>query len=245
MASDGFNLRAERMETVFLRGLAPDLELDVNWVRPVVVHLFSGEKRVVQWSFPSMRGLVAFPDGPYGCAHGGPKWYVGSDLFDNRSQKPVLIELEVDFDLDGESVAEPSKDYKLQLTYRAEDNWRVVYDKDQTYAGFTFATLDAQGAKKAGKRRIRIVIDPAKQLKGLARHTIGGVDTAWLRFELTKAKLSHTNEDKTISPISPRIHAIRLGADKTLGDGTYDQPPSKSLACRGRPPSIESAASTA
>ena len=232
MASDGFNLRAERLETVFLRGLAPDLELNLNWVRPVVVHLFSGEEARRAVSLPVDEGPWSpFQMAPTVSPTIGQKWYVGSDLFDNRAQSPVLIELEVDFDLEGESVLEPEKDYKLQLTYRAEDNWRVVYDKKQTYAGFTFQTLDPQGAKKAGKRRIRIVINPATQLKGLARYKIGEVDTAWLRFELTKANLSHTKEDKTIAPISPRIHAIRLGADKTLGDGTYEQPlPNPSVA---------------
>lgn len=232
MAADGFNIRAERLETVHLRGLAPDLELGLNWVRPVVVHLFSGEQARRAVSLPLDEGPWSpFQMAPTVTPTIGQKWYVGSDLFDNRSQASVLVELEVDFDLDGESVPEPDTKYKLQLTYRADDNWRVVYDKEQTYASFTFKTLDPQGAKKAGKRRIRLVIDPAKQLKGLARHTVGDVETAWLRFEITKANLSHTNDDKTISPISPRIHSIRLGADKTLGNRTYDQPlPNPSVA---------------
>lgn len=224
MASDGFNLRAERLETVFLRGLAPDLELALNWIRPVVVHLFSGEEARRATELPIDEGPWSpFQLAPNVAPSLGHKWYVGSDLFDNRSQKPILVELEVDFECDGESVLEPDKDYKLQLTYRAEDNWRVVYDKAQTFAGFTFKTLDEQGAKKAGRRRVRLVIDPSKQLKGLSRHAVGGVDTAWLRFELTKANLTQTNEDKTVSPVSLRIHAIRLGADKTLGDGTYEE----------------------
>ena len=42
MATDGYNLRAERIETVYLRGMMPNLELSATWLRPVVVHLANG-----------------------------------------------------------------------------------------------------------------------------------------------------------------------------------------------------------
>ena len=43
MATDGFNLRAERLGAAFIRGLAPDLELDLNWQRPVRLSMMCGE----------------------------------------------------------------------------------------------------------------------------------------------------------------------------------------------------------
>ena len=142
------------------------------------------------------------------------------------------MELELAFEVNGEPVPEPVKDYQLQMSYRAEDNWRVVYSKDKLFTGFTFSKFDPDGAKKGGRRRVRIVLDPAEQLKGLARHEIGGVETAWLRVELIKSNLS-TREDKKgpILPVVPRIYAVRLGADRTLGDGTYEHPiPNPKLA---------------
>ncbi|MCB9764011.1 MAG: baseplate J/gp47 family protein [Alphaproteobacteria bacterium] len=225
MATDGFNLRAERRETVFIRGFIPELELDVNWVRPVQVTMLAGDdpRRVLPllldegpWS-PFQMNAVLPPTI-------GRKWYVGSDLFENRRQAPVLVEIEIGFEMNGEPVVEPVEDYMLQLTYRAEDSWRVVYSPDKVYTGFTFGTLDEEGAKKAGRRRVRMIIDPKDQLKGLARHEVGGVETTWLRFELIKSNLTGQDAKKNTHPVVPRIYGVRLGADKTLGDGTYEQP---------------------
>jgi len=227
MANDGFNLKAERVETVFLRSLAPDLDLDLSWRRPVEIDMFAGDdpRRVERllldeapWS-PFQINAALSPTI-------GRKWYIGSDLFENRAQKQVLVEIEVSFECNGEAVAEPENDYLMQLTYRAGDNWRVVWSDDKRYAGFTFAgiELDKDAAKKPGKRRVRLVLDPKEQLKGLARHTVGERETTWIRLELVKSNLTFEDKEKNRHPIVPRIHAVRLGADKTLGDGTYEQP---------------------
>jgi len=225
MASDGFNLRAERVEVAFIRGLVPDLELDLNWIRPVEVDLFSGDdpRRVERclsdeapWS-PFQIAAVIAPTI-------GRRFYVGSDLFENRRQAPVLVEIEIGFEMNGELIEEPDEKYSIQLTYRAEDNWRVVWSEDKIYAGFRFSDLDPDGAKRKARRKVRLILDPKTQLKGLARHTVGTVETTWLRLELVKSNLTGTDKDKKEHPIVPKIYGIRLGADKTLGDDTYEQP---------------------
>jgi hypothetical protein len=43
MATDGFNLRAERVETVHVRGFVPELELDLSWQKPVELDMFMGD----------------------------------------------------------------------------------------------------------------------------------------------------------------------------------------------------------
>lgn len=227
MATDGFNLRAERVETVFLRGLCPDLELELSWVRPVEVALYAGDD-------PRRLEELLLDEGPWSPFQLAPvipptigrKWYVGSDLFENRRQLEVLVEVELAFEVNGEPVAEPVDDYQLQLTYRAGDNWRVVWSEDKRYAGFTFAGIggDPEEAKKPGRRRVRIALDPKTQLKGLARHVVGDRESCWLRFELVKANLTQTDKEKNRVPVVPRIYGIRLGPGKTLGDGTYDEP---------------------
>ncbi len=225
MATDGFNLRAERIETVFLRGLCPDLEVDLAWKRPVEIDMYVGDDpRRLERMLLDESPWSPFQINPALIPTIGRKWYIGSDLFENRAQKPILVEIEVGFEVNGEPVEEPVDDYLLQLTYRAGDNWRVVWSKKKEYAGFTFGTLDAEGAKKPGRRRIRLVLNPKTQLKGLARHTVGERDSTWIRFELIKSNLSQEDQEKNRHPVVPRIHAVRLGADKTLGDGTYDQP---------------------
>ena len=225
MASDGYNLRAERIETVFVRVLCPDLELDLTWIRPVDIHLFSGDesKRVEAlelgegpWS-PFQISSVLPPTI-------GRKFFIGSDLFQNRKQSPILMELEIGFELNGELIEEPDKLYQLQLTYKAEDSWRVVWTKDQRFGKFTFSDLDKEGAKRAARRKVRVVINPKTQLKGLDRYSVGNLESTWLRLELIKASLTGVDEDDTQHPIALRVFDIKLGVDKTIGDATYDQP---------------------
>ncbi|NOY26093.1 MAG: hypothetical protein GXP62_09495, partial [Oligoflexia bacterium] len=225
MASDGFNLRAERVEVAFVRGLAPDLELDLNWIRPVEVDLYCGDDprrltRMLGDEAPWSPFQIAAPISPTI----GRRFYVGSDLFENRRQAPVLVEIEVGFEMNGELIEEPDEKYALQLTYRAEDNWRVVWSEDKIYANFKFADLDPDGAKRKACRKIRLVLDPKTQLKGLSRHTVGNTETTWLRMELTKSNLTGVDKEKNEHPIVPKIYGISLGVDKTLGVDTYEQP---------------------
>lgn len=225
MATDGFNLRAERIETVFMRGFMPDLEVDLNWIRPVTVALQAGEdsRRV------AVLPLDEPPWSPYQIAPViaptiGRKLYIGSDLFENRRKAPVLVEIEVGFEMNGDLVEEPKDLYQLQLTYRAEDSWRVVWSEDKIFSKFTFADLDEEGAKRAARRKVRIVLDPKQQLKGLSRTVVGEIETTWIRLELIKSSLTGTDKQKKEHPIALKFYGIKLGVDKTLGDDTYEQP---------------------
>merc|ERR1712185_252188 len=105
------------------------------------------------------------------------------------------MELEIGFETNGELIEEPVDLYALQMTYRAEDSWRVVWTKDKRYSKFTLSTLDKDGAKRAARRRIRITLNPKTQLKGLARFELGKVETTWLRIELIKSSLTAKDEN--------------------------------------------------
>lgn len=225
MATDGYNLRAERIETVFVQGFVPELELDLAWVRPIEIDMFVGED-------PRRLDALLIDEGPWSPFQLSPllpptigrRWYVGSDLFENRRKAPVIIEVDVAFEMNGTPIPEPTELYLLQLTYRAEDNWRVVWSEDKIYSGFTLGMLDPDGAKKAEVRTVRLKLDPTTQLRGLARHEVNGRETTWIRFELVKASLSGQDEKKQQWPIIPKIHAIRLGVEGAVGAKTYDQP---------------------
>ena len=226
MATDGYNLRAERLESVFLRAMMPNLEMEATWLRPVVLFLAAGPETGAAGPID----LPSLPSEPFQPAPTlpplvGMKFFVGADVFENRSQRPVMLELEVGFELDGELVEEPKEDYHMQLTYRAADTWRVVHTEDGKYAKFTFADLDPEGALEEARRKIRIFIDPKENLKGLFRSEIGGVETCWLRLELTRAQLSHQADAKSPpQPISIRVYAVRIGVDGVIGKNTYEQP---------------------
>ncbi len=225
MAGDGYNLRAERIETVFARGFASDLELDLNWIRPVETTMFAGDDPLRVTRLPLDEG----PWSPFQITPAipptiGRKLYIGSDLFENRRRAPVLMELEIGFEMNGELIEEPAKLYALQVTYRAEDSWRVVWTEDKKFSRLTFSDLDEEGAQRAARRKIRLLFDPKKNLKGLARHIVGGTETTWLRVELIKSSLTGQDEEKVQHPIALKLYGIRLGVDKTLGDDTYEQP---------------------
>lgn len=225
MATDGVNLRAERVETAWIRNLAADLEVDLNWMRPVEVVLAAGEDpRRVERLPLSEAPWSPFQISPIIPPTIGRRLYIGSDLFENRPQAPVLMELEVGFEMNGELVEEPAALYDLQLTYRAEDSWRVVWSEDKVYSKFTFSTLDEEGGKRAAKRKIRIVLDPKTQLRGLARDSVGELETTWLRLELIKSSLTGQDEKKVQHPIALKVYGIRLGVDKTIGSDMYEQP---------------------
>ncbi|MGK0343994.1 MAG: hypothetical protein ACI855_000048, partial [Myxococcota bacterium] len=226
MSSDGFNLRAERAEVVFTRGFIPDLDLEMTWLRPVVLHLASGPDAGGAAPIdPTSLPVLPFQPGPTLPPLLGMKFFMGADLFENRAEQPVLIELEVDFQLDGESIEEPTEDYSLQMTYRAADTWRVVHHDEDLYSEFTFADIDPEGALEAGPRKVRILVDPRKQLKGLHRAILATHQTTWLRLELTKSRLTRQADKKSPPmPIVMRVLSLKLGVDGVLGRDTYEEP---------------------
>lgn len=226
MASDGYNLRAERIETAFIRGFLPELEVELTWLRPVEVHLAYGPETGAAGPIP-MSELPALPFQPAPTIPPllGMKFFIGSDLFENRAQKPVILEVEVGFERESEPVEEPKDDYHMQLCYRAADSWRVVQDAQGLFNEFTFADLDPEGALEPGRRKIRLVLDPKEQLKGLHRAIIGGQETTWLRIELSKAALTHQPDKKTApQPILLKIYSVKLGYDGVIGRDIYEQP---------------------
>ncbi len=226
MATDGFNLRAERIETVNIRSFIPDLDLELVWMRPVELTLGFGPDSgavmpIPTWELPAL----PFQTAPTLPPLLGMKFFIGSDLFENRAQKPVMIELEVSFDIDGEDIEEPRDKYTMQLTYRATDTWRVVYTPEGTFTEFTFADLDEEGALEYGKRKIRILINPREQLKSVHRSVIAGKETAWLRLELTRSLMTFQKDKKSPpKPITMKIHSLKLGVDGIIGRDIYEQP---------------------
>jgi hypothetical protein len=226
MSTDGFNLRAERVETVFMRGLVPELEVELTWLRPVEVNLAYGPETAAAAPIPTAElPCLPFQPAPALPPLLGMKFFIGSDLFENRAQKPVLLEMDVGFELESSPIEEPNDLYHMQLTYRAADSWRVVYDAEGKFNEFTFADLDPEGAKEPGRRRIRIMLDPSKQLQGIHRAVIGGQETTWLRFEMSKSALTRQPDKKAPPlPIALKVYSVKLGFDGMIGKDTYEQP---------------------
>jgi len=226
LASDGFNLRAERVESVNIRGFLNELDLELTWLRPVELYLAAGPETGAAGEVPTSElPCLPFQPAPTLPPLLGMKFFIGSDIFENRAMKPILVELEVSFEWEGELIEEPSDLYHMQLCYRAADTWRVVWTNEDTFSEFTFSKLDPEGAAERGRRKIHISVDPRTQLKGLHRAVISNRETTWLRLELSRATLSRTTKkSEPPTPISLKIHAVRLGYDGVLGQASYEQP---------------------
>lgn len=226
MATDGYNLRAERIESVYLRAMMPSLEVEATWLRPVVIFMAAGPETsqamvIESHSLPRL----PFQPSPLMSPLLGMKFFFGSDVLDNRSSKPIMLEFEVGFEVDGEPIEEPSEQYHMQLTYRAADSWRVVHTDDGRFAKFTFADLDPEGALLPGRRKIRVLIEPREQLKGQFRSELSGRETNWMRLELTKSQLTVSGDTPAeTQPIALRIYSLRMGVDGTMGKNVYEQP---------------------
>ncbi|NCG21211.1 MAG: hypothetical protein GWP91_19550, partial [Rhodobacterales bacterium] len=226
MANDGYNLRAERIEAVHMRKLIPELEIEGSCLRPMVVYLGAGPESSAGAPIEKEELPVA-PFQPAAAVPAllGMKFFMGSDLLLNRAQRPVMLEIEFGFERDGELVTEPKDAYHLQLSYRAVDTWRVVWSEEDKYARFTLADLDPDGAAQPARRKIRIFLDPKKQLKGLHAASVGKRNTAWLRVELTRAALTWQPNKKTPPvPVSIKVFSVRMGVEGVLGRTTYEQP---------------------
>jgi hypothetical protein len=234
MATDGYNLRAERIETIHMLGLLQNLEVQATWVRPVITHLAAGPDSSAAAPLEGHQ----LPQEPFQPAPTlppllGMQFFIGSDVLENRAQRPVMLELDIGFEMDGRPVDEPKDAYTLQFTYRAADTWRVVFSPDGKFANFTFADLDPEGALQAGRRKIRVLLDPKEQLKGLFRSEISKQETCWLRLELTRAAMSYQKDKKSAPmPISIRVFGVKIGVDGIIGKEVYEQSmPGLKTAC--------------
>jgi hypothetical protein len=230
MANDGFNLRAERVETVNVRSFIKDLNLQLTWIRPITVNLAFGPETGASlpqptWELPFTPFQTAMTLPPLL----GMKMFMGTDLLENRAGKSVVMEIEFGFELDGKLVEEPKEQYEFQLTYRASDSWRVVYSKDELYNACTFATLDSddEGYLRDARRKVRIEMDPKKQLRGLHRSNIAGRETCWLRLEMMRSALSFVPDKKKGTPPIPyvlKIFAVKFGVKGAMGLDSYEEP---------------------
>jgi hypothetical protein len=226
MAVDGANLRAERVEEVHVEGILPELRASLMWRRPISVHLAAGPE---DGAATPIRG-DALPAEPFQTMPSlpallGMKFYFGTDLLANRTRRPVLLELDVGFERDGELVEEPVDAYHLQLTYRTESGWQVVHHETLSLSRFTFSTLDPDGARRPERRALRLLLDPRTQLDGLIRSVTAGQETCWLRLELTRAALTWQPDRKVPPvPISLRVYGVRVSLDGAPGALRYDEP---------------------
>ena len=224
MATDGINIRAERIETVNIKGLCYKFNLDMTWTRPVEIDLLQGDdvRRLEETS------LADAPLDPFQITANFPptigrKLYIGSDVLSNKRQEKVAIELEFAFEMNGDFVPEPTENYALQLCYRANDSWRVVWDADEVYNKFVFNDIIKAEEPGKGKQKVSFLLDPKENLEGIAPLTIHDIDSSWLRLELVKSNLTALDENKEQHPVRLRIFNIRVGF-QDIETQSYSEP---------------------
>ena len=212
MATDGINLRAERVEAVNIKGLCQNFVFDMTWTRPVEFSLLQGDDpRRLESIFAADAPLDPFQIASNFPPTIGRKFYIGSDVFHNKRKEKIVVELEYAFEMNGDFVPEPIENYALQLSYRSADSWRVVWHPDKLYSKFVFDQLLENEEPGTGKQRITLELDPREHLEGLAPLVINDIDSSWLRLELVKANLTGTDAEKQQHPVRLRIFNVRVG----------------------------------
>lgn len=225
MASEGINLRAERIETVDMSRLCRDFELDVQWVRTVNRSLLSGEnvKQLTALSGDD-RPWDPFQINPNIPPTIGRKIFIGSDLLVNRKKERVTVEVTYSFEMNGEPVEEPVDSYAMQLAYRADDAWRIVNSQDKIFTKFQFNKLQDGQAPRSGVQTVVFHLDPNEHIRDIAPFELNGETSGWLRLELTKSTLMGQDEDKQDRPIQFRIHNVELGLKGSVDVQEYNEP---------------------
>ena len=203
MASEGINLRAERIETVDMARLCREFELEVQWVRGVERTLLAGEAvKTLQPLSGDDKPWDPFQINPNIPPTIGRKVFIGSDLLVNRRKERVTVEITYSFEMNGEPVEEPVDSYALQLSYRADDAWRIVNSKDKLFTKFQFNKMQDGQAPRSGVQSVVFHLDPSDHIRDIAPFELKGHTSGWLRLELTKSTLMGQDEDKNDQPIS-------------------------------------------
>ena len=225
MASEGINLRAERIETVDMARLCREFELEVQWVRGVERTLLAGEAvKTLQPLSGDDKPWDPFQINPNIPPTIGRKVFIGSDLLVNRRKERVTVEITYSFEMNGEPVEEPVDSYALQLSYRADDAWRIVNSKDKLFTKFQFNKMQDGQAPRSGVQSVVFHLDPSDHIRDIAPFELKGHTSGWLRLELTKSTLMGQDDDKNDQPIQFRIHNVELGLKGGVDVQEYEEP---------------------
>lgn len=225
MASEGVNLRAERIEVVDVSKLCREFDLDIQWIRSVEKTILAGENM----KFLEELSVDNTPWDPFQINANipptiGRKIFIGSDLLLNRRQQTVTMEVTYTFEMNGEMIEEPIDAYAMQLSYRADDSWRIVNTEDKIFTKFRFNDLQAGQAPQKGLQTVVLRLDPKEHIKDVGAFELNGHNTGWLRLELTKSNLMGQDDKKTDHPIRLRIHKVELGLGSSVDVQEYQEP---------------------
>ena len=155
LASEGINIRAERIESVSVSSLFQDFDIKLQWVRSADVILAKGifDENATETSnllleyidhhelMESQTPFLPFQRTDQEEIQSVAKknsFFIGSDLFHNAEKKPLTIEIEYSFECDGEALVEPDKKYALQMSYRTEQGWQLVRSPKKEYVKIYF-----------------------------------------------------------------------------------------------------------
>lgn len=225
MASEGINLRAERIETVDLLRLCRDLEFDIQWVRTVEKSCFMGSNpKLLEELTSDQKPWDPFQINPNIPPTIGRQLYIGSDLLINRRQEMLTIEITYAFEMNGEFIEEPVDAYALQLSYRADDSWRIVKTQDKIFTKFRFNDLQDGQSPRTGEDVAIFRLDPKEHIKDVAPYLIADQNSGWLRLELVKSNLMGQDEEGNDHPIRLRIFSVELGMGASTDVQNYQEP---------------------
>ena len=102
--------------------------------------------------------------------------------------------------MNGEPVEEPVDSYALQLSYRADDAWRIVNSKDKLFTKFQFNQMQEGQAPRSGVQSVVFHLDPSDHIRDIAPFELKALLDG---FDLNdKVDIDGADEDKNDQPIS-------------------------------------------
>ena len=214
MSEDGFNLRAERLESVAIHRLVPGLRPGLSWCRPSTVQLFSASEGTA----PEALSVDEAPWAPFQVARSlpptvGQRLLLGSSLFEGRAPGELTIVFDLSCPSGSKDLEQRLEGLVFQLTYRTKGGWRVVPGPDGGYGSVRLTDWLGDGGGDAASRRVCVVLDPVSQLQEIAVGTIGGVETAWVRLELVSVDIDDSSGGTGEQPPGLLIQGVEVRAE--------------------------------
>ena len=197
-------VQATRTKAVDLAAITDEGELVVSLERQIQLQMFKGPNinRLEATSLESV------PIEPFSNSEFNLKpvenqaLYIGSDVFEDTVER-VAFEWGYFFKnwkyprAGATGLEDDLRRYSLKLEYRDKHKWRTIKlmdDEGTEYDEFCFADMQPNFDQEDQFFRVRMMLQPPKQMKGIAPVALNGVKTYWIRLILTEGDLTDQEE---------------------------------------------------
>ena len=203
-AATPVQVQAQRTKAVDLAAVTDEGELVVSLERQIKLELFKGPNinRLESTSLESVP-LEPFSNSEFNLKPvENQALYIGSDVFEDTVER-VGFEFGYFFKnwkyprAGAVGLEDDLRRYSWKLEYRDKHKWKpvkLVDDEGTEFEDFCFADMQPNFDQEDQFFRVRMMLQPPEQLKGIAPVELNGVKTYWIRLVLNEADLTDQEE---------------------------------------------------